>query len=118
MLSVMTKTAGQAPLFRKGGAEVVHRAEKMRDTKASYGPFGILNRTIPQTVENRVYKGYCLSCHDVYTLQQLLTDQTIPLDLMRYDPNSNSSIRFLQDMTAESQHDDGFTIPKRNRSPI
>ena len=35
----------------------------------------------PLTKEGDVYQGYCLRCHDVHGLRQLLHDNDIPLDL-------------------------------------
>lgn len=63
-------------------------------TKERYGPFGILFRMEPLTVEGRVYKGHCLYCHDVFDLRRLLNDPHI--NLVRRNPNITSPIRSLE----------------------
>jgi hypothetical protein len=83
-----------------------------------YGPLSILCRMQPETIEGRVYKGYCLSCHDVYALRQLLGDPTITLNLLRYEHSSNS-ISSLQLLRQIPETDASvFTAPGRKRSPI
>ena len=61
--------------------------------KVKHGPFKLFRKMEPRTVEGRVYKGYCLLCHDPSELRQLLKDDTIPLDLPRADPSDNPSLR-------------------------
>lgn len=85
-----------------------HREEK-------YGVFGMFCRMKPLTTKGRVYKGFCLSCHDVYELRQLLNDTSIPLSLIRHDPNMNSSLHLLQDMSNDSPTDGLFAIPRRQK---
>ena len=61
--------------------------------KVKHGPFKLFRKMEPRTVEGRVYKGYCLLCHDPSELRQILNDDTIPLDLPRADPSDNTSLR-------------------------
>jgi hypothetical protein len=81
--------------------------------KEQYGPFGTLRRMRPLTVEGEVYKGYCLRCHDVPQLRQLLSDSSIPLDLPRNIP-VDSSIRNLQDHL-DQQFDSAAAPPARKQ---
>lgn len=85
--------------------------------KETYGPFGVLCRMRPRTIEGRVYKGFCLRCHDVYDLRQLLHDPEIPLNLARDDPSIDPSIQRMQQMPETS---DGFPLSIRSpkRSPM
>lgn len=79
--------------------------------KESYGPFGIFTRMQPQTVKGRVYEGYCLCCHDVYALRQLLSDPSISFSLIRYDASIHTSVRLLQGSDLLRAHrDDSFPV--------
>lgn len=86
-------------------AQKTHEAEK-------YGPFGVLSRMKARTVEGQVYKGVCLFCYNVHALRDTLNDPYIPLDLVRHDSNTNSTIRLLQDMS-DKTYDSMFTIQGR-----
>jgi hypothetical protein len=88
------------------GQEQTHKREK-------WGPFGIIRRMKPQTLEGRVYKGYCLRCHDVHDLRQLLDDPNVPMDLARYDL-VNSPLRSMQ----ENNADEILITSTRKHSPF
>ena len=79
--------------------------------KVKYGPFGTLRRMAPQTIEGYSYKGYCLRCHDVPQLRQLLNEPDIPMNLLRTDP-LHSSLLSMQSLDAMVE------LPMNKKSPI
>lgn len=72
--------------------------------KEAYGPFRILVRMKPLTMEGCVYDGYCLSCYDVYELQGLLEDPNIPIDLLQQNPEEDGCSRLPAEEIAAPSH--------------